>query len=59
MGDGSEKLKELRALATRELGDRFDVRAFHDAVLGNGAVPLSVLETQVRAFIARQKAGAK
>lgn len=53
---GELKIKELRALATRELGSKFDVRAFHDLVLGNGAVPLQTLEAQVRAFIAREKA---
>ncbi|HVS31110.1 MAG TPA: DUF885 domain-containing protein, partial [Thermoanaerobaculia bacterium] len=48
---GELKFKELRALATRELGDRFDIRRFHDAVLGAGALPLSVLETQIREWI--------
>jgi uncharacterized protein (DUF885 family) len=52
---GELKLKELRALATRELGARFDLRAFHDAVLANGAVPLDLLETQVKAWIVREK----
>ncbi len=52
---GELKLKELRALATRELGAGFDVRAFHDQVLGNGSVPLDLLEAQVRAWIVREK----
>ncbi|MFQ5525034.1 MAG: DUF885 family protein [Thermoanaerobaculia bacterium] len=52
---GELKLKELRALAKGELGDDFDVRAFHDTVLGNGALPLRVLETQVREWIAAEK----
>jgi len=49
---GELKIRELRAKAERELGPRFDLRAFHDAVLANGAVPLSVLEEQVDDFIA-------
>ena len=53
---GELKIKELRAAAARDLGPRFDERAFHDVVLGNGAVPLDLLESQVRAFIAREKA---
>ncbi len=52
---GELKLKELRGLAKEELGDKFDVRAFHDTVLGNGALPLRVLETQVREWIATEK----
>jgi uncharacterized protein (DUF885 family) len=52
---GELKLKELRALASKELGPKFDLRAFHDLVLGSGALPLEVLETQVRAFIAQQR----
>lgn len=54
---GQLKIKELRALATRELGDSFDLRAFHDTVLGQGAVPLDVLEAQVKRWIEEQKAG--
>jgi uncharacterized protein (DUF885 family) len=53
---GELKILELRARATRELGDRFDLRAFHDAVLGNGGVPLPVLERQIDEYIARAKA---
>jgi len=52
---GELKLKELRALASKELGAKFDVRTFHDAVLGSGALPLDVLEENVRAFIAQQR----
>lgn len=52
---GELRLRGLRAEATEALGDRFDVRAFHDEVLGAGALPLDVLETRVRAWIARER----
>jgi uncharacterized protein (DUF885 family) len=52
---GYLKLRELRSKAERELGERFDVRRFHDAVLEHGAVPLPVLERQVDRFIASEK----
>ena len=52
---GELKLKELRALAARELGEKFDIRSFHDTVLGSGALPLDLLETQVRAFIGKTR----
>jgi uncharacterized protein (DUF885 family) len=53
---GQMKIRELRTQAERELGPRFDVRRFHDAVLGSGAVPLGVLEDNVRLWIAAEKA---
>ena len=52
---GQLKILELRAEAERTLGPKFDVRAFHDAVLGSGALPLTVLERQMRAWIATQR----
>ncbi len=52
---GEIKILELRALAEKDLGDKFDIRAFHDAVLGIGSVPLPVLEQHINAFIAEQK----
>jgi uncharacterized protein (DUF885 family) len=53
---GQLKIIELRERAKRELGDRFDIRAFHDEVLGAGALPLDVLEQRIDQWIARQKA---
>jgi uncharacterized protein (DUF885 family) len=53
---GMIKFLELRDLATRELGGKFDVREFHDALLRNGALPLNVLEEQIRVWIAAKKA---
>ncbi len=52
---GQLKIAELRARAERELGGDFDIRAFHEAVLGQGALPLDALERQVDAYIARAK----
>jgi len=52
---GELKIKELRAYATKELGPKFDVRLFHDEVLRNGAVPLSVLDTYIKDWVAAQK----
>ena len=49
---GELKILELRAKAEHLLGQRFDVRAFHDAVLESGGVPLSILERQIDAYIA-------
>lgn len=52
---GELKIRELRALAEAELGDRFDIRAFHDAVLLNGPVTLPVLDTVIRRWIETQR----
>lgn len=54
---GELKMKELRAKAEKELGATFDVRAFHDALLGEGALPLAVLETRMNDWLAKQRAG--
>ena len=52
---GQLKIRELREYAGRELGDAFDVRAFHDEVLGAGAVPLGILDARIREWVAREK----
>jgi uncharacterized protein (DUF885 family) len=54
---GELKIKELRAFASNELGDRFDIRAFHDQVLGRGALPLHMLDANIQAWVAGQKQG--
>ena len=53
---GEIAIVRLRAQAEKELGARFDIKAFHDAVLRQGSVPLPVLEQQIQAFIALSKA---
>ena len=52
---GELKILELRAKAHDALGERFDLRAFHDAVLENGGVPLPILEHQIDEYIAAAK----
>jgi uncharacterized protein (DUF885 family) len=51
---GQMKIRELRTAAEQKLGTKFNVRSFHDAVLENGALPLSVLEPRVRQWIDAQ-----
>ncbi len=48
---GQLKIRELRTLAEKELGQKFDLRKFHDAILLQGALPLTVLEAHIKAFI--------
>ena len=54
---GMLKILELREKAEQALGDKFDIRGFHDAVLGGGAVPLSVLEAMIDQWIAEIQMG--
>jgi uncharacterized protein (DUF885 family) len=54
---GELKIKALRAKAKAALGDQFDVRRFHNAVLDDGALPLTVLEARIDEWIARERAG--
>jgi uncharacterized protein (DUF885 family) len=53
---GMIRIQELRRRAEAELGERFDIRGFHDAVLGGGALPLNLLERRVDHWIASRKA---
>jgi len=56
---GELKIKELRARASKALGEDFDLRRFHDAVLENGAVPLTMLEANMDHWIAAEKVNLK
>jgi uncharacterized protein (DUF885 family) len=56
---GQLKILELRDRAKKALGDKFDLRAFHDQVLDAGALPLDVLSDRIDAWIATQKAAVK
>ncbi|NUS99640.1 MAG: DUF885 family protein, partial [Sphingomonas sp.] len=49
------KIVELRAKAEKELGPKFDIRAFHDLLIGSGSQPLPVLERRVNDWIASRK----
>ena len=52
---GELKIRELRTRAEQALGDRFDIRRFHDAVLEQGAIPLDLLEANIDAWIATER----
>jgi uncharacterized protein (DUF885 family) len=53
---GQLKIRELRDRAQKELGPKFDIRAFHDEILNGGTLPLDLLETRTDKWIAQQKA---
>ncbi|HST92712.1 MAG TPA: DUF885 family protein [Brevundimonas sp.] len=53
---GEIRLREIRSRAERELGDRFDVRRFHDALLVDGPLPLALLDERMNRWIAEEKA---
>jgi uncharacterized protein (DUF885 family) len=52
---GQLKILELRKRAQDQLGDRFDIRAFHDEILSGGALPLDILDSRTNAWIASVK----
>lgn len=52
---GELKIRELRAKAEKELGAKFDIRQFHDTVIGQGSLPMAVLEAVINEWIAQQK----
>jgi uncharacterized protein (DUF885 family) len=52
---GQLKIQELRTYAEKELGQKMDLRAFHDEVLKNGALPMSILETHIKAWVSKRK----
>ncbi len=54
---GMMKILEMRENARAELGDRFDIKGFHDTVLGGGGLPLGILERRVDAWVASRKTG--
>ena len=52
---GQLEILKLRQFAKEQLGDKFDIRAFHDEVLGDGALPLDVLDKRIRDWVGKQK----
>ena len=56
---GQLEILKLRQLAKDALGERFDIRAFHDEVLDDGALPLNVLDAQVTDWVNTQKSAMK
>jgi len=54
---GMLKILELRQFAESSLGDKFDIRRFHDTILGGGALPLTILERRVKDWVASERTG--
>ena len=52
---GEIKIRELRAKAEKQLGAQFDIRSFHDTVIGQGSLPMAVLEDVINDWITQQK----
>lgn len=52
---GALRILELREQARKSLGEKFDIRRFHQAVLGSGALPMSLLEQRINQFVAEEK----
>ncbi|WP_371188805.1 DUF885 family protein [Thalassotalea maritima] len=55
---GMLKIQQLRADAEQQLGDKFDIRGFHDTILGGGSMPLDILERRVKQWVAEQQSAA-
>ena len=55
---GQLKIRELRTRAEKTLGNEFNIRSFHDAVLEEGAMPLDILEAHMNAWLGRSAAQA-
>ena len=56
---GEIKIRALRAKAEQTLGAKFDIRHFHDTVIGQGSLPMAVLEDVINDWIATQEAESK
>lgn len=54
---GELKIRELRKLTEQELSENFDIRAFHEIILEEGTVTLSILENRVKNYIEKEKNG--
>ncbi len=52
---GEIKIQELRKKAEKALGEKFDLRAFHDTIIGNGSLPIAILEEIINDWISDQK----